>query len=292
MIDRLLVAGTRRSLTLCAIGAVLGLLIAGFGLFTARGTRMAGMPPEDVAIVNQVPILRSDFNQQLRSLDDVSPSEATPAQKRKVLDDMIREELYIQRGVELGLTTDDTETRAALLTATESLVAQNALASVPTDAELHDFYKAHPDRYATIGMMALKALVPASRAAEDAAGAVAALKRGAPLAEVSRRFHLVSTGKVDDGIEFYFAARIHLGDAAFAVARRMQTGDVAGPVAGPDGPVVLIMKDNRRPVPQPYEVAKSRVSDDLIAAKMAQLTKANDRFLRKRAEVRIAADFK
>ena len=287
---RVLVAGTRRSLVLCAVGALLGLLIAGFGLFTARGTRMAGMPPEDVAIVNQIPILRSDFDQQLRSLDDVSPSEATPAQRRKVLDDMIREELYIQRGVELGLPTDDTETRTALLTATESLVAQNALASVPTDAELRAFYRAHVDRYATTGTMELKALVPASRKMEDAAAAVAALRKGAPLAAVTQHSHLVSTGKVDDGEEFYFAARIHLGDDAFAAARRMHAGDVAGPIAGPDGPVILVMHSHRRPVAQPFDVAKSRVADDLIADKMAQLTKANDRFLRKRADVRIAGD--
>ena len=44
----------RRSLMLCAAGAVLGLVIAGFGLFTAHGTRTAGVPAEDVALVNGV----------------------------------------------------------------------------------------------------------------------------------------------------------------------------------------------------------------------------------------------
>jgi hypothetical protein len=70
----------------------------------------------------------------------------------------------------------------------------------------------------------------------------------------------------------------------------MHGGEVAGPVVGQDGPVILVMRSNRQPVPQPFDAAKSRVADDLIADKMAQLTKANDRFLRKRADVRIAGD--
>jgi hypothetical protein len=47
----------RRSLILCAAGALIGLGIAGLGLFTAQGTRTASVPAEDVALVNQVPIL-------------------------------------------------------------------------------------------------------------------------------------------------------------------------------------------------------------------------------------------
>ena len=61
-------ASTRRSLILCALGAILGLAIAGLGLFTARGTRTAAVPAEDAALVNQVPILMSDYVQQLRAL--------------------------------------------------------------------------------------------------------------------------------------------------------------------------------------------------------------------------------
>jgi hypothetical protein len=58
---------TTRSMVLCAIGAVIGLIIAGIGLFSARGTATNNVPPEDIALVNQRPVLRSDFVTQLES---------------------------------------------------------------------------------------------------------------------------------------------------------------------------------------------------------------------------------
>ena len=110
----------RRSLTLCAVAAVLGLAIAGVGLFNARGTRIAGVPPEDAAVVNRSPILLSDYVAQLQALYNVSPSQATPAQKRATLNSMIREELYVQRGIELGLQNDFMEVRNSLVSAVEA----------------------------------------------------------------------------------------------------------------------------------------------------------------------------
>ena len=56
----------RRSLILFAIGAALGLTIAGFGLFTAAGTKISGVPAEDVALINGRHILRSDFITQVQ----------------------------------------------------------------------------------------------------------------------------------------------------------------------------------------------------------------------------------
>ena len=110
----------RRSIMLCAIGAVGGLIVAGAGLFTAQGTRIAGVPAEDVAMVNQVPILMSDYVANLRAAKGVGLDKATPAQKKEILDQMIREELYVQRGIELGQQNDITEVRTALVGAVEA----------------------------------------------------------------------------------------------------------------------------------------------------------------------------
>src|ERR1700728_564111 len=93
-----------RSMTLCAIGAVVGLAIAGVGLFSARGTATHNVPPEDIALVNQRPVLRSDFVTQMEGEAAESFDQATGAEKLKVLDDMIREELLVQRGLELDFS--------------------------------------------------------------------------------------------------------------------------------------------------------------------------------------------
>jgi hypothetical protein len=277
-------AGARRSLILCAIGAIVGLLIAGFGLFTAQGTRTARVPPEDAALVNGVPILMADFIAQLQALYGVSLSQAKPAQKKKVLDDMIREELYVQRGVDIGLTNDDIDVRTALVAATEAQVASDAMTSVPTEQELRDWYRNHRSRYASEGTLELAELVVPARRAAQADGLVRQLRAGATPTSLG----LSSSGRVDDGEEFYFAAKAHLGNAVFAVARGLEDGAVSPPIRLADGVRILVMKHNGKPVAVSYEVARDKVAADFLRDKAERLQVGNERFLRKRADVRFA----
>ncbi len=281
-------ASTRRSLLLCGAGAVIGLAIAGFGLFTAEGTRTFAVPPEDAATVNNVPILMADLVGQLRSLYDVSLAEATPEQKNKVLGDMIREELYVQRGVELGLPGDDTDVRQALVGGAEAAVSQDAMTARPSDEELRAWYDAHKETYAGEGQVTVQEFVLPDADAGGAAKAVEALRGGASPASLG----LKSSGRVADGAEFYFAARLHLGNALFAVARTMRDGDVSDPVVQPDGAHVLVIKRNQQPRPVSYEDAQDRVLRDFLADKVARLQVSNERFLRTRADIKIAPEMR
>jgi hypothetical protein len=279
---------TRRSLLLCGTGAVIGLAVAGFGLFTAQGTRTSAVPPEDAAVVNNVPILMADLVGQLRSLYDVSLAQATPEQKQKVLNDMIREELYVQRGVELGLPGDDTDVRQALVAGAEAAVSQDAMTARPSDEELRAWYDAHKETYAGEGQMTVQEFVLPSAGAGAAAEAVAALRGGTPPASLG----LKPSARVADGAEFYFAARLHLGDALFAMARTMRDGDVSEPVAQPDGVHMLVMRRNQPPRPVQYEDAQDRVLRDFLADKVARLQVSNERFLQTRADIKIAPELR
>lgn len=284
----LAVPDARRSLVLCALGAVLGLGVAGLGLFTARGTRTSAVPAEDAALVNQVPILMSDYIQQLRALYDVPLSAATPAQKRKVLDDMIREELYVQRGVELGLQADTIEVRTALVGAVEALSAADARMAQPTEAEQRDYYRRNQAAFADEGVLELadhvlphdtpEVAIDAARAGLQAAGGNAqAANRAAP-----------RSGRMVDGEEYYFAARIHLGQPLFDVARRLKAGDVSAPVRMPDGIHLIVMKKNVPPVAPSFEQVRTDVLAAYVDAQSRRLVAANNRFLRKRADVQVA----
>ncbi|MEO8722627.1 MAG: peptidyl-prolyl cis-trans isomerase [Sphingobium sp.] len=275
----------RRSLILCALGAILGLVIAGYGLFTAQGTRIAGVSPENAATVNNVPILRADLIQQVASLYAIKFAEATPEQKHKALNDMIREELHVQRGIEMGLPNDDIDVRAALVGATDAQIAQDTLTEQPSEQDLHIWYAAHPDSYNSEGLMTLHEWVlPGS--ADEAAKAAKALRGGTPAATL----RLKTSGRVDDGEEYYFAARIHLGPAIFATARKLRAGEVSEPIKGTDGFHILQMIANQLPVPTPYAKARDEVLRDFQADKVKRLQTANDRFLSKRADIKIASD--
>jgi hypothetical protein len=285
-------ASTRRSLLLAATGALAGLIIAGFGLFTAAGTRTSTIPPEDVAVVNGVPILRVDFISQLRALDDVSLSQASAQQKHAILEDMIADELAVQRGIELGMPTDDTDTRSALTAAVRGQLATDVVAEIPNEAQLRRYYDAHRAHYASEGRMTLRWLtVPVDRQS-GAQVAVAALRRGVQPDRAITTFGLKSTGKVDDGEEYYFAAAIHLGPRLFATARAMKDGEVSDPIATQNGLSILVMIHNEPPVAQSFGEARDRVREDYARDRLATVEAANARFLRGRADIIVAPDLR
>jgi parvulin-like peptidyl-prolyl isomerase len=260
-----------RSVTLASIGAVIGLVMAGFALFTARGTSTLIVPSEDIALVNQQPIVRSDYQALLRTLYDVPENQATPEQRQRVLDDMIQEELLVQRGLELDVATFDPDVRSAMVSAVEQSVAADAVSRQPKEVDLRAFHDAHQGRYANEGVMTLQDLVfPSTEAAIKGTNG-----------------H--DSGKVD-GAEFYFAAKIHLGDRLFEIAQRLPSGGVSAPVALPDGVHVLHMIENRAPVARDFEMARAQVLNDYTQEAIKRLQDRQAQFLRKRANILVAKD--
>ncbi|MDB5712958.1 MAG: peptidyl-prolyl cis-trans isomerase [Sphingomonadales bacterium] len=279
----------RRSLLLCAAGASLGLLIAGLGLFTAQGTRTSSVPAEDIALVNTVPILMSDYQQQVRTRYNLPVSKVTLIQRQRVLEDMIREELYVQRGVELGMQTDTIEVRQALVGAVETQAEADAIMAQPDEGQLKAYYGSHRDQYADEGRIKLTDYVLPDRDLSKATAAVAALRLGKVPAS-ALGLHLVN--RMNDGEEFYFAARIHLGDALFVAARSLNSGQVSDPIATADGIHILVVHSNSSPQPHIFEDVRDRVLNDYIADQAKVLTAGTARFLRKRADVTFQRGFK
>lgn len=279
-----------RSFFLAICGAVIGLLLAGYALFTARGTSTLRVPAEDVALVNQQPVSRSDYLIQLQNLYNVDFSHATRAQRRKVLDDMIREELFVQRGKELDVASTDPEVRNAMVNAVELEIASDAITSQPTEAALRSYYQSHLERYASEGIMTVDDYIfPANSAV--ASQAIEAFRSQAPTPDLIARFGGRSSGKVGDE-EFYFAAHIHLGDRLFAAARALPQGGVSDPIPMADGVHVLYMRRNVRPSPLDFVAARDKVMSDYRNERIRHLTTGAETFLSKRAHVLIAADLR
>src|ERR1700689_4371302 len=94
------------------------------------------------------------------------------------------------------------------------------------------------------------------------------------------------------GEEFYFAAKIHLGDELFAAARGLRDGEVSKPIQLPDGIHVLEMERNKRPVPFDFAAARAQVLSDYRNEAVDKLKLSGESFLRKRANVLIADDLR
>ena len=281
----------KRSFGLLALGALLGLIIAGYSLFTARGTSTLYVPPEDVAVVNQQPVSRIDYIAQLQTLFGVDLAHATPAQRHKVLNDMIREELFVQRGRELDLASSDPEVRAALVNGVELEMAADAITAQPSEAKLRGYYEAHRDTYASEGLMTVHDYVFAPGMAAAASAAVDALKGATVDASVLASLKSHESGKVGDE-EFYFAAKIHLGEPLFGIARSLRDGGVSTVIKMPDSLHVLFMEKNREPQPLDFATARLQVLADFRNEAIARLRTGDEAFLRKRANILIADDLR
>jgi hypothetical protein len=286
----------RRSLLIGAIGALIGLAVAGFGLFTAAGSQRRALPPEDVAMANQHPVLRSDYEAQMLARFNVSATAATPQQRRILLDDMLREELFVQRALELDEPSIDPDARAALVAAVQQQVAIDATARIPSEAQLRQFYQQHSGKYSTIGVMTLEDLIPAA-AGHDNAGPVQltnaanALRRGQPLPRVMTEYGLQQSGKVQ-GEQLYFAAQINLGETLFASAQSLSDGEVSAPLSAADGWHILVMHSNARPQQRAFEAARSQVYNDYKSELEAQMQRSEFQYLRGRAEIIIAPELR
>lgn len=280
---------SRRSFFLMGSGAVLGLLLAGYALFTARGTSTLIVPPEDVALVNQQPISRSDYLQQLQTLYGVNLQHATPAERRKVLDDMIREELFVQRGKELDVASTDPEVRAAMVNSVELEIAADAITTQPSETALRTYYDSHRARYASEGVMNLRDYVVPTSEPNAAAVLAKALALNPPTPALLAGLHARDSGKVSDQ-EFYFAAKIHLGEALFESARNLPDGAVSTPMVREDGIHVLYMFKNLKPQAVEFAAARDQVLTDYRNDAIGHLRVGDEAFLRKRANVLIADD--
>ena len=279
-----------RSFALMAAGVLIGLILAGYSLFTARSASLI-VPAEDVALVNQQPVSRADYLALLQTLYGVDLSHATQEQRHKVLDDMIREELFVQRGKELDVASTDPDVRSALVNAVELEIAENALTSQPSEAALRQYFETHQDRYVSEGVMRVKDLVFPASALGELPHDPEALKRAVNDAQMLAHLNGRDSGKTR-GEEFYFAAKIHLGDELFAAARGLENGEVSRPIQLSDGMHVLDMEQNRHPVPFGFAAARAQVLSDYRNQAVDKLKLSGESFLRKRANVLIADDLR
>jgi hypothetical protein len=290
-------------MVLLASGALIGLAIAGYGLFTAKGTRSSAVPPEAVALVNQRQILRSDFMTQTQTQFVLPFAQTTRAQRHAVLEDMINEELMVQRGLEIDLPSYDPDVRNAFVAGVELEVSADVLSQQPTAEELRAYYERHKDKYSTEGVMQLRDLLiktDASRAVAAAHAtaleAAAALRRGQSLDAVIKKFDLVDSGRfmdaghADTGDIFEFAARAKFDDTLYQATRPLHDGEVSDPVPESDGMHLIVMIKHRFPVQQTLAEASNQVWTDVKKEAQAKVRSANLTYLRSRADIILAPE--
>lgn len=291
-------------MTLAGLGALIGLAIAGYALFTARGTHLGGIPPQAVALVNQRPILRSDFMTQTEAQYLVPFSQTSAAQRQRVLGDMINEELLMQRGLELDLPSYDPDVRNALVAGVDLEVVAEVIAQQPTPEQMRVYYDSHTNRYSSDGLMQMRDLIvknsaPGSRdtARARAESAAAELRAGRPVDEVIKSYGLTDSGRfmaaghTDLGDIFQFAVRAKVDDRLYDALSPLKDGETSGAVEEADGIHIVLMIKHRFPVAQTFEEATNRIWMDVRLAAEERVRAANLAYLHGRANIVVAPDY-
>jgi hypothetical protein len=289
----------QRTLVLPALAIAAGLVAAGFGLFRAAPKPLLVVPPGYVALVNQKGLLLNDFRAQVELETSRHFGDATPAERSRVLREMINEELLVQRAVTLDLPETANEVRATMAVGVNGQVAAPVLAYEPTDAELRAFYDKSRQNYSTPGSMTLHDLVlgvggyqnanqTTAQAQIDAAEAVYQLRSGASLDYVMAHFGFVPSGRAADGEELDFAAKLHLGAKLYAVASTMRDGEVSDPILDTDGLHIIVMERHQFPQVADFTTVRDRVYLDYRTAASNRATSQNLRLLRSQASILLA----
>jgi hypothetical protein len=289
----------QRTLLLPVFAIVLGLLVAGLGLFRPAPRQLLVVPAGYVALVNQKGILFSDFITQTQVESSKPFSESTPTERSRVLREMIDEELLVQRAVVLDLPETTNEVRSSMVSAVNAQVAAPVLAYVPTDAELRAFYDRSRQSYTTPGSMTVHDLVlhvggyqnadqSPTQAQADAAEAVYQLRAGASLDHVMEHFGLADSGRMDNNDQPDFAVKLHLGDKLYQVASMLRDGEISDPVLEADGVHILVMVHHDFPKVAEFNAVRDRVYLDLRSAETSRATQENLNLLRGQAQILLA----
>ena len=294
-----LVRPPQRSVALPACGVALGLAVAAVGLFRPAPRAVVAVPAGYVALVNQKGILMSDFIAQTQSETGSAFSEATPAERARVLHEMIDEELLVQRALVLDLPETTTEVRDIMASGVNAQVDAPLGAVAPTDAQLRAFYESHRAKYTTGGSMTLHDLVlhiggyenadqTLAQAETDAADAVYQLRSGSSIDYVKEHFGFVDSGRVDDTEQLDFAAKLHLGAKLYEAASILADGEISEPIVDSDGVHVLVMQRRRPPRIADFAVARNQIYSDYRDAENRTARQQNLKILRSEAQILLA----
>jgi parvulin-like peptidyl-prolyl isomerase len=129
-----------------------------------------------------------------------------------------------------------------------------------------------------------------SQAQADAIEAVYQLRSGAPVDSVTEHFGMMDSAVVDRGMQFDFAAKLHLGERLYGVASQLSTGEVSEPVTAPDGIHVIVMLNRQPPTVEEFPQARAQVYSDFSQSRVLQANQANLGILRRQARILVAED--
>lgn len=265
------ISNDRRARRMLALGAVAGLLMAGYGILAPARTPAPEMPADAIALVNGEVLRRDVYERLVAGFERDSRNPVDDRVRLHILDRMIEEELLVQRALALGLAAVDRRVRADLTSSLIDSVVSDAEEHEPSSEQLRDFYAeqapffSRPGRYRVEQVLFRVPYADEGRDAQEKARAArAALDAGQPFAEVAGQFGDEEISPVPDALLPPMKLREYLGPTAVEALLELEPGEVSQPVRSGVGFHLLRLVEMRPPSTPPFEEIESQVYHEYV----------------------------
>lgn len=210
--------------TLVYLAGLAGLLMA---IYTAlfSGDRLSNMPDDAIVVINDRTISRTDYNARLTALEVDKRNPLTAEDRLRIFQNMIDEELLLQRALELRLPENSPLLRKRVIEEAMAFAVASAKIEASDDI-LKDHFETHQNRFVTPETYKIMGF----RIGEHEADTIAAkLREGEAFEKVmsnngAQAINLPSS--------FLPAVKIldYVGEAPLRVLKTMEAGEIAGPI--------------------------------------------------------------
>ena len=269
---------------LLAAGAVAGLGTAAASLLGAPGA--AGiLPSGTVARVNGSVIRSEELERVLAGLATDRRTPLTDADRSRVLDRLIEEELLVQHALALGLARSDRRVRADLVSSVLGSLAAANDGYAPDGAEVLRFYEGNRDYFSGPGRLHVRQVFVALDAAGEEAArsraqrAAERLRAGEAIEAVRAELGSAEIAPLPDTLLPPAKLREYLGPTALLAALDLEPGQASAPVRSAQGWHVLALVE-REPggapplaeiAPQVRAELRRREDDRVLREQLDQL---------------------
>lgn len=266
------------------LGMMLGLILALVSLLASGPTEL---PEGAVALVAQRPISQEEYARALSAVVTDSGRALTAAERRRILDRLIDEELLIQYGLDQGLVRSDRRVRAHLVSAVIEAKSIEAEIREISDAEARVFYQANVNYF--VQPQQLKLRVLRLMDANQGPAIARAWSGDVELAELAEAYVFERLNHLPHALLPVGKLRQLIGASLTDAALRLTVGQVSAPVMI-NQRAHLLRVDERINVPARYEQLSELVKAEMRRREAEQALRQELDMLRGEMDVRIAED--
>jgi parvulin-like peptidyl-prolyl isomerase len=263
---------TKTSLRLLAAGVGLGAVLVGFNLFAIAPSNPSELSPGVAALVNGQAISMEEYGRVIASYEADHREPTTAADRARLLDRLVEEELLVQRGIAVDLPTHDESVRSVLVQSMIASTLAEAQALEPEERDLLAYYQANQAFFTLAPQLHVRAyrfssFIDAQAAKTD-------------MSQLPTPDRLVP-----DGLLPSLKLREYLGPTVLQKTLELNPGDISQPIDGPSGILLIELVDKLPGSVAAYEDIKIQVASAYQTARDEKALRETIDRLKKEADI-------